>query len=215
MDGNRRWARERGLSIYKGHQAGYDKINQFVSWAKELGTSNFVFYGFSTENWSRPKKEVDYLMSLLGHGLKERLGSIQEDNMKIRILGQVERLSPDLRQLVHKIEKASASCTGGTIGLAISYGGRAEIVEVVNHLLKQGAQHIDEQQFSNELLTKGIPDPDIIIRTSGVRRLSNFLPWQSVYSELFFVESHWPDFSKEELISILNEYASRERRMGQ
>lgn len=214
MDGNRRWAKERGLPSVEGHQAGYEKLKEVVSWGKELGVSNLIFYTFSTENWRRSEEEISYLMRILKTALQNELNELSKENVRVRFMGELERFSPDLQELFVKTEAQTSMNTGGTVVFALSYGGRAEILSGIQKALSSGKASVTEQEFSDSLWSADIPDPDIIIRTGGEKRLSNFLPWQSIYSELFFSDSKWPDFTKEELETILTEFSQRERRRG-
>lgn len=214
MDGNRRWARERGLPTLEGHMCGYRKLKEVVSWANKAGVETLIFYAFSTENWNRSADEVAYLMRLFETALVDEIGEIQKRGVRLRFLGQRERFSKKLQEAMDQAEAQTKGNGNGTIVLALSYGGRQEIVAAVNTLLHDGTQETSEGDFASRLSTVGIPDPDIIIRPGGEKRLSNFLPWQSVYSELFFSDTYWPDFSKEEFLGILEEYSKRERRRG-
>lgn len=215
MDGNRRWAKEKGLPTLGGHKAGYKKLKEVISWAQEAAVKNLIFYTFSTENWNRAKKEVDYLMDIFKTALSKELDEIKKKNVRIRFVGQRERFTDKLRLLMDNAEKETAHNTGYTVVFALSYGGRAEIIDAVNKIVnKKIDEPVTEESFQQYLWTVGIPDPDIIIRTGGERRLSNFLPWQSVYSELFFTDTYWPDFNKEEFNTILKQFSERERRRG-
>jgi undecaprenyl diphosphate synthase len=213
MDGNRRWAKERGLPTALGHRAGYKKLKEVVLWAKEAGVSNVVVYAFSTENWGRSEKEIDTLMKLFGDVLKQQ-DFFKKEKIKVRFIGQTEKFSDNLKKGIKEMEKSTKKYDGLRLSIALSYGGRAEIVSAVNTLLQRGTKKVSEKEFSSHLWTAGIPDPEIIIRTGGERRLSNFLSWQSVYSELFFTDTYWPAFTKREFKSILAEYAKREKRKG-
>lgn len=244
MDGNRRWAKEKGLQTFYGHKAGYEKLKDVVSWAQEVGVKNLIFYAFSTENWNRTKKEVGYLMDIFKTALSKEFDEIKKKNVSIRFIGQRERFKNELCLLMDNAEKETAHNTAGSVVFALSYGGRAEIVDAVNKIItsikhdisssarkcpspqawhssrstslinKNVDEPITEESFQQYLWTAGIPDPDIIIRTGGERRLSNFLTWQSVYSELFFTDTYWPDFNKKEFINILKQFVERERRQG-
>jgi undecaprenyl diphosphate synthase len=213
MDGNRRWAKAKGLSTIEGHKAGKETLDKIVRWGKDAGVRYITFYAFSTENWHRSEEEVAGLMNLLEDTLAHQFDEIKKENVAIRFIGERERFSKKNQELMERLEVETAKNTGGVVALALSYGGRAEILSAVNRLIKEGKE-VSEEDFSNALWTAGIPDPDLIIRTGGVERLSNFLPWQSIYSELFFTNTLWPDFSQEEFLSILNMFASRSRRMG-
>lgn len=212
MDGNRRFARARGLPTLEGHRRGYEKLKELMGWAKEAGIKDVVVFGFSTENWNRSADEVGYLMDLIKRMLVVDAEEFRKEGGRLRIVGQRERFSPDLQKAFADAEELTKD-GDHTLWLAVSYGGRAEILSAVNRLVK-GGREIDEQGFSDALWTSGMPDPDIIVRTSGEQRLSGFLPWQGVYSELFFVPGHWPDFSKKDFQNILDEYQRRDRRHG-
>lgn len=212
MDGNRRYARERGLPVIEGHRAGFEKLKEVVSWVHESGIPNLVVYGFSTENWNRDEREVAYLIELLRTGLEAEGKRIAERGGRVRFIGDRARFPEDVQTLMARVEADTAQGTN-TLYLALSYGGRAEILDTVNRLVASGNQ-VSEEEFSRALWTADMPDPDLIIRTSGEQRLSGFLPWQGVYAELFFVKSYWPAFSKEELDEVIREYGARERRYG-
>lgn len=214
MDGNRRWAREKGLSTIEGHARGYEKLKEVVEWMKEVEIQNLIIYAFSIENWNRPEEEVSYLMSLLRKILTEQLEEFNKKGVKIIFAGDLKRFSKDIQMLMNEAQEKTKDNTKLTLVLGVSYGGRIEIMHAVNGLLKEGRNSVSEEEFSQALWTKDVPDPDIIIRTSGEKRLSGFLPWQSVYSELFFPKSYWPAFSKEEFLDILKEFSSRIRRHG-
>lgn len=213
MDGNRRWAREKNLDTLEGHQKGKEAFQTVVRTLRDREIAHGIFYAFSTENWGRSDREIRYLMKLFKGMLTDLLHDLSEEGVRIRIVGDRSRFTKDLQELMEEIEEKSSEYEKTTIWIALSYGGRAEIVDAVNRAIEAG-EKITEDSFSELLWTKGMPDPDIIIRTSGEERLSNFLPWQSVYSEFFFVKTYWPDFGESELQSILEEYAGRKRRKG-
>ena len=213
MDGNRRWAKEQNLETLAGHKAGLDVFYEVSSWIKEMNIPHAVFYAFSTENWLRKKVEVDYLMQLFKLFLERMLAEICQYQVRVRIIGRQNDFSVELQDLMQKLETESAEYAVTTIWVALSYGGRAEIVSACNEAIKIGAL-VDEESFFKLLYTSEMPDPDLIIRTSGEQRLSNFLPWQSVYSELFFTPTYWPAFTKEEFTRILAQYGDRQRRHG-
>ncbi len=214
MDGNRRYAKAKGLPSLEGHRAGYEKMRETISWCKERGVRNLVVYAFSTENWNRSKEEVSYLMDLFRTAIKTVGKDAKKERIRVVFLGERARLPQDIIEQIKTVEAETAACTTFTLGIALSYGGRAEILDAIHRIPKESLQSLSEEEFSDLLWTKDIPDPDIIIRTGGEYRLSNFLPWQSVYSELFFIDSFWPDFTRDEFDRILNEYAARERRRG-
>lgn len=214
MDGNRRYAKERGMPTLEGHRKGAEKVLEVVEWAKEAGVRELIFYTFSTENWNRSPEEVDYLMSLVKKFFSESSGRLEEAGVRVRVLGSRERVPEDVRHAIEAVEERTRQGALLTASFAFSYGGRTEILDAVNELLKEGVPTVTEEIFANTLYTKGLADPDLIVRTGGEMRLSNFLPWQSVYSELFFTETKWPELSKEEFRRILGSYAARERRRG-
>lgn len=213
MDGNRRWAKERNLPALEGHRKGYDKLKEVLQWCIDEKIPNLIAFTFSTENWNRPEEEVTYLMNLLRDGLSNDATEIKEKGGRVKIVGQRERFSPDIQKVFAEAEEETKGGSN-TLWLALSYGGRAEIVHAVNTMLAEKKNSVSEEDVQQYLWTAGMPDPDIIIRTSGEQRLSGFLPWQGVYSELFFIPTYWPAFSREDFAKILEEYRGRERRMG-
>lgn len=214
MDGNRRWAKNRGKWSNFGHDAGYEKIKELLKWSKEVGVGCVIVYAFSTENWGRSKREVNYLMNLFRRMIDEKMRLVHEEKVRVRFLGFLKRFPKDVQDLIKKLEEESKIYKGNTLALALSYGGRGEIISAIKKLNPKRIQSLTEEDFSKHLWTSGMPEPDIIIRTGGEMRLSNFLPWQSTYSELFFTKTYWPDFSKKEFSGILEEYYGRQRRMG-
>jgi undecaprenyl diphosphate synthase len=213
MDGNRRWAKEQNLPTLEGHQKGLDVFLDVVRFVRDKHISHAVFYAFSTENWKRSEGEVSYLMGLFGQLLKRMSEDLAEEGVRVRIVGRRADFSPELQAQMSELEETSSRFLATTIWIALSYGGRAEIIEAINGAIKNG-QEIDETEFERMLWTAEMPDPDMIIRTSGEHRLSNFLTWKSVYSELYFIDKHWPALTKADLEDILAEYAKRERRHG-
>jgi undecaprenyl diphosphate synthase len=214
MDGNRRWARANGLPTLEGHRIGYDKMKDFLGWAREIGATHVIVYAFSSENWSRAPEEVSYLMKLLKRACAEEVEHFKKENARMRVIGERERLAPDVREAVEYAERETAECTGETLVLGISYGGRDELVEAARKLAGRRPEDITKDTFADALWTVGIPDPDIIIRTSGEQRLSNFLLWQAAYSELFFTKTLWPGFTKEEFFEMREADKNRDRRFG-
>src|SRR3989344_2526278 len=214
LDGNRRFAKAKGLPTFEGHRRGLEKIKDIMGWARKASVPFVVAYAFSTENWNRAQEEVSYLMGLFREMLTLKLADFKKEGFCIRCIGDLTRFSPELQTLMRKAEKETANLPGPTLVLALSYGGRAEILQAVSRAAKDGKVGITENEFSSYLWSTGIPDPDIIIRTGGDKRLSGFLTWQSVYSELFFVDTLLPDFRESEFQSILTEFKGRERRMG-
>lgn len=213
LDGNRRWARERGLPTFFGHKQGFDNLMDAARWVQDAGVEHLFVWAFSTENWKRSDEEVAYLMDLYRHMAKEKMPELSKENMKIRFAGQRERFAPDIQNSMVEAEETSKNNTGLTLWVGLSYGGRAEIIDAAQKLQKQGIE-ITEKSLRAALWTADMPDPDIIIRTSGEQRLSGFLTWSGIYSELFFIKPHWPAFSKADLDAILKEYAEHERRIG-
>jgi len=213
MDGNRRWAKANNLPKLEGHRLGYKKIKELMRWAKDANIQNIIVYAFSTENWNRTKDEVSYLMDLFRFIFKNEIRYLKQEGIRVRYMGEKHRFSPDFQKLMAKTEQETAKAQGPLLGICLSYGGRAEIIQATNQAIAKG-KPIDETSFSKYLWTSGIPDPDIIIRTGGEYRLSGFLTWQNVYSELFFTQTYWPAFTKKEFMDILEEFASRDRRNG-
>lgn len=214
MDGNRRFARAHNLSVFEGHNEGYKKLKEMIGWARDIKIPHVVAYAFSTENWQRAEDEVGYLMKLLRSILENEAEKMIEERVRVRFIGDRARFAEDIQKGMERIEAATEKSFEITLHIAVSYGGRAEILAAVTEMTKEGVHEITEENFSKKLWTSPMPDPDLVIRTGGEKRLSNFLPWQTVYSELFFVDAWWPDFSQEEFLRIINEYHSRERRMG-
>lgn len=214
MDGNRRWARAHGVQLFEGHSEGYKKLKEVLRWTRDAGIKHLVAYAFSIENWQRSEEEVGYLMKLFRSILENETKKMLDEHVRVCFVGDRARFSEDIREMMEEMEESTAVKHDVTLHLLMSYGGRAEIVEAANVLLKEGAVAITEDAFAEKLWSHPMPDPDLIIRTSGEKRLSNFLPWQSVYSELFFSDSFWPDFTKDEFNSILDQFAARERRRG-
>jgi len=216
MDGNGRWARQRGLRRSAGHRAGIRAIRQVMAAADQAGVHCLTLYAFSTENWSRPRYEVATLMRLFEETLQEEVDELNRNGVRIRVIGRREQLSTRLRRLVAEAERATAENQSGMLNVAINYGGRAEIVDAVRSLARQGVDlaQLDEPALSNALYTAGLPDPDLIIRTAGELRTSNFLIWQAAYAELYVTQTLWPDFAAADLRAALADYAARVRRFG-
>ncbi len=220
MDGNRRWAKSHGLDPKQGHKEGAKTLEKIVRYAKTIGIKYITVYAFSTENWKRTADEVGALMLLLQNYLEEYSKRADTENIKINVLGDITRLSESMQKSINKCMERTKENTGIIFNIALNYGGRAEIVNAVKKIaeqVKEGkiqCEEIDENTISENLYTKGQPDPDLLIRTSGELRTSNFLPWQIVYSEFVFVEKHWPDFSEEDLIRAIEEYQKRNRKFG-
>jgi undecaprenyl diphosphate synthase len=220
MDGNGRWAKKRILNRIEGHKKGADVVRLIVRASREIGISILTLYAFSTENWQRPKTEVAALMTLLKNFLKSEQKEMLDNNIRLNTIGQIERLPKDVQQVLNKTIALTKKNSGLILNLALSYGGRAEIVRMVQKIAKKTKEgNIDPDLITPELIsdflyTKGMPDPDLLIRTSGEMRISNFLLWQIAYTEIFITETLWPDFSKKEFLQILKHYKNRERRYG-
>jgi len=220
MDGNGRWAKKRLLNRIKGHEKGSEAVRMVVRSCREIGIRYLTLYAFSTENWQRPKTEVEALMVLLRKFLQSERNELVENNIRLRVIGQVDRLPAEVRQALQETMAATQDKTGMDLILALSYGGRAEIVTMVQRLAEKSKRGLIEPEsitaelVADHLFTRDIPDPDLLIRTSGEMRISNFLLWQIAYSEIFVTPTLWPDFSKDELLQILEDYQRRERRFG-
>lgn len=217
MDGNRRWAKDRGLPTLEGHRRGYSKVKKVGKWCKQRGVKVLTLWAFSTENWKRSKEEVDYLMNLLCFALSDgEVNELDKDGIRLQVIGQKERLSEKLQGLIIKAEERTKDNKEGILNLAISYGGRADVLEAVKKMVEKGvsSQEISEEMIGQNLWTAGLPDCDLIIRTSGELRTSGFLIWQAAYAELYFCKNHWPDFSEKDLDEALADYARRQRRFG-
>ncbi len=220
MDGNGRWATERGLPKIMGHHAGAESVQRIVKAAAELGIKVLSLYTFSTENWKRPPEEVDALFRLLDEYLNKEAQSMSRNNIRFSVVGRIEGLPFFLRDKIVKVINMTASNTGMVLNLAINYGGRTEIIDAVRKIVedvKSGlltVDEIDEMTISRYLYTRGLPDPDLLIRTSGEFRLSNFLLWQVSYSEIYITNKYWPDFDGDDLKNAVIEYGRRERRFG-
>lgn len=216
MDGNRRWAKSKGLPSLEGHRAGGETLKNTVMWARDAGVEHIIFFTFSTENWNRSEEEVSYLLALIGEFIEKELEHFNAEGGVLHFVGDLSRFSPQLQKILQDAAEKTAHNPGSHVYFALNYGGRQEILSAVRKIsaLQPQASDITDEYFAKHLQTGVMPDPDIIIRTSGEMRLSGFLPWQSVYSELFFTKTLWPDFSQEEFNAILAEYAERERRHG-
>ena len=220
MDGNGRWARRHGLPRTEGHKAGAESARVVARCCAEWGIRYLTLYAFSTENWNRPRSEVRFLMQQLRRFLVERRGELKENGIRLRAIGRIEALSPAVRRELAATEEATRDGGNLTLLLALNYGGRAEIVDACRALarrVKDGAlvpEEIDEHAFAAHLCTAGVPDPDLLIRTGGEMRVSNFLLWQISYAELYVTDVTWPDFRREQLLEALRSYAARTRRFG-
>jgi undecaprenyl diphosphate synthase len=212
LDGNRRWAKTRGMSTLEGHRKGAETLRDTARFMHKKGIAHLAVFAFSTENWNRSAEEVTYLMKLFSETIEEHFSKLTKENIRIRFVGQRERFAPDLQEAMTTVEAQTAGNSGLTLWCCLSYGGRAEIVAAARSAAAEG--EITEESLATHLWTAGMPDPDIIIRPGGEKRLSGFLTWQSVYSELFFIDAFWPDFNEKEFDAILAEFAGRERRHG-
>ena len=220
MDGNGRWATARGKTRVQGHRRGKDSVREVVETARELGIEVLTLYAFSSENWERPEREVSALMRLLRGYLRSELKKMMRYEIKLRAIGNLRKLPPDVLAELRSVERETKSNTRMTVQLAVSYGGREEIVRAARTLARKvrdgklRAEEIDELEFEAALFTAGTPDPDLLIRTSGEMRVSNFLLWQVAYTELYVTETLWPDFRRAEFILALEHYKKRSRRYG-
>lgn len=220
MDGNGRWAKSRSLPRVEGHRVGAESVRDIVKTAGESGIEYITLYAFSVENWNRPQSEVDTLMRYLADFLRKETSYLNKNNVRLEAIGQIQRLPEKPRKQLEIAREKLKNNTGITLTLALSYGGRTEIVEAVRSIAseiqagKLQPEEIDEQLFANHLYTKDIPDPDLLIRTSGEMRISNFLLWQISYTELIITETLWPDFRKQQFLEAMEEYKRRKRRFG-
>jgi undecaprenyl diphosphate synthase len=220
MDGNGRWARQRGLDRVFGHQQGVTAVRNVIEAAAEIGIKYLTLYAFSTENWGRPDEEVSALMGIMIQSLNKETDTLIRNNIRMLTIGDVERLADDVRERLYDTISLTSGCTGLNLVVALSYSSRWEITQAARKLaedVRKGdvdPDNVDEEKFENYLTTAGIPDPDLMIRTSGEMRISNFLLWQMAYTELYITEILWPDFGKEDLYEAIIEYQRRERRFG-
>ncbi len=220
MDGNRRWAKERGLDTRLGHKQGAETLEKIAKYANQIGLEYLTVYAFSTENWKRTKEEVGALMILLENYLDRFLNRDSLRNIRVRALGDIDSLSDNLKKKIYNIVEKSKSNTGLTLNIAFNYGGRAEIVEAVKNIstrVQSGEikiEDINENLISDNLYTKGEPEPDLLIRPGGELRISNFLLWQLAYTEFLFIDKYWPDFSEEDLLEAIQIFEQRNRKFG-
>jgi len=220
MDGNGRWARMRGLPRIAGHREGIKSVREIVTFCREVGIEVLTIYAFSAENWKRPELEVKALMMFLEEYLQRELKTLMDNNIRFMTIGQTDKLPGSVKKWIEKVEKKTEHNTSMILNIALSYGGRTEIVDAILRIMNDitnGAikpENIDSKLFSNYLYTKGLPDPDLMIRTSGETRISNFLLWQIAYAELYFTKTLWPDFRRHDLLLAILDYQHRERRFG-
>ncbi len=216
MDGNGRWAVNRGLPRVAGHKRGAETVRRITEACRHLEIDVLTLYAFSDENWGRPREEVGFLMNMLGSFLRAEIATMKANGIRFRTIGRIERLPAAARKWVEKAVAETAGNTRMILNLALSYGGRGEILEAIKRMSAAGAnaEDLNEEVFSSYLDTGGLPDPDLIIRTSGEKRISNFLLWQAAYAELYFTDTLWPDFSEQELHAAIIDYQGRQRRFG-
>lgn len=220
MDGNRRWAKARGKSASFGHKEGAKTLENIVRYANKIGLEYITVYAFSTENWKRAEEEVKALMMLLQSYLDDYSKRADTENIRVKVLGDISALAPGMQKSINKCMERTKNNTGVTFNIALNYGGRDEIIKAIKQIAKEvkdgkiDIEDITEEMVSNNLYTKDEPDPDLMIRTSGELRLSNFLPWQLVYSEFLFIDKNWPDFTEEDLDNAIIEYQKRTRKFG-
>ncbi len=216
MDGNGRWALRRGLPRIAGHKKGVDAVRRVTERCRQLKVPVITLYAFSDENWGRPKEEVGFLMDMLGHYLETEIATLKTNDIRFRTIGRIEKLPESVQVWVRKAVSETADNSGMILNLALSYGGRGEILEAISRLRSgtDPADSITEESISAHLDTAGLPDPDLIIRTSGEKRISNFLLWQSAYAEFYFTDTLWPDFTEQDLLDAILDYQGRQRRFG-
>lgn len=213
LDGNRRWAKEQGLPQVLGHKAGFERAKEAARWVQKRGIKHLALFVFSTENWNRSKDEVEYLMGLFQNMVETWFTEFAHEKARIRFIGKLDMLSPALQNGIKRIEEATAVNSEFTIWICLSYGSRAEIAAAAASIQKSG-EEVTEENLYKHFWSADMPDLDLVIRTSGEQRLSNFLLWQAAYAELFFIDPHWPDFSEQILDDVLAAYAERDRRHG-
>lgn len=215
MDGNRRWAKRKHLPIFMGHREGKKRVEPLVDFAARVGITHLTFWAFSTENWQREEQEVQSLLQVFRESLQDpMIERLQKNGVKVNILGDLSAFPHDIQKGIEHIVIKSKDNTRITVNFALNYGGRQEILHAINSLMKVKQAIVTEEIFAEYLYTTGQPNPDLIIRTGGAQRLSGFLPWQSVYSELYFTETFWPDFDEQEFEKAIKEYQKRQRRFG-
>ncbi len=214
MDGNGRWAKRRGLPRYEGHKEGAKALEKILTFASDLGIQWLSVFAFSTENWRRPKEEIEVIMSLLVEYINTKLDKLLERNIRLRFMGRLNQLSDEILQSIKKGEEATKDCNGMNFVITLNYSGRSEIIDAVNKILKDKKDSISIDEFRNYLYIPEMPEPDLLIRTSGELRISNYMLWELAYTELYFTDVLWPDFNEEEFLKALYSYQFRERRFG-
>ena len=215
MDGNGRWAQKRGLPRVAGHKVGVESLRTAVKTCDELGVKYLSVYAFSTENWGRPKDEVDFLMGLLAESIEKEIEALDKKNVLVRVCGRIDDMRPDIASKIKASVGKTHKNTGLNLQIMMNYGGRAEIVDAVNSIIaKGGAAKIDEKQISENMYAPEVPDPDLLIRTGGDLRISNYMLWEIAYSEIYVTDTYWPDFRRDPLIKAIEDYSKRKRRFG-
>ncbi len=214
MDGNGRWAKRRGLPRYEGHKEGAKTLEKILTFASDLGIQWFSVFAFSTENWRRPKEEIEVIMSLLVEYINTKLDRLLEKNIRLRFMGRLNQLSDETLESIKKGEEVTKDCNGMNFVITLNYSGRAEIIDAINKILKDKKESISIDEFKNYLYIPEMPEPDLLIRTSGELRISNYMLWELAYTELYFTDVLWPDFNEEEFLKALYSYQFRERRFG-
>lgn len=220
MDGNGRWAVGRGLPRFAGHRAGVKTVREIVKASIDIGVSVLTLYAFSQENWKRPKEEVSLLMNLLDYFIDKEIQNLKREGVAFRTIGRLDALPRNIQEKLHKATEATKNNNKLVLNIALNYGARTEILDAVEKIVEEakrssnGGPHLTEESFSNYLYTAGLPDPDLLIRTSGEMRLSNFLLWQLSYAEIYITKKYWPDFKKSDYQKAIREYQKRERRFG-
>lgn len=214
LDGNGRWAKKRGLPRLMGHKKGAETVKKIVIAAEEIGIKILSLFAFSTENWNRPKDEVDGIFEILNDFLKENIDEFKKRNLKLRILGEIEPLNKELKNNIRRLVQETQKNTRLIVNIALNYGGRTEILRAINLILKEKKDKIDSEEFERYLYTEGLPELDFVIRTSGEHRISNFMLYQMAYAELYFPKTYWPSFNKKKLLKAIKVYQKRNRRFG-
>jgi undecaprenyl diphosphate synthase len=216
MDGNRRWAKQQGLSFSKGYEAGFQALRGLLKHIKRLELEYLSVYAFSTENWQREKTQVDWLMNFISRSLKKEINEINDNDIRLRFIGSRENINPGLIKQLQDAERLTEKNRSGTLAVCFNYGGQQEIVDALKSIMASGVamEKINTELVEQNLYSSDIPPLDLIIRTSGEHRISNFMLWRAAYSELYFIDKHWPDFTADDLDGALDEYARRQRRMG-
>jgi undecaprenyl diphosphate synthase len=214
MDGNGRWATEKGLDRSEGHIKGYENIKPIVIAAKKLGIKFLTIYAFSTENWNRSKEEIEFILNLAASVIDKESDELNKNNVNITHLGSKDKMPKDMLNKIQRSEKLTKNNKDFFLSVAFNYGSRNQIVQSINNIIQSNEKKITEKKFSESLSKNQFPDPDLIVRTGGQKRLSNFLLWESAYSELFFLDLFWPDFSEKDLSSVMEEFSKRKRNFG-